>query len=368
MNKNVLYILPYPKFFSQHSGVGGHIAHASGIVSGFVEHGFEVTVVTEENHEIFDLEGVSVRQVPCPSSAQLRRQIWAIRLLKQLQTMMQNHSFDFCYIRYSASFAPWLPFLKKILGSVPLVLEVNSLGSQWKTILRPLDRLALSSADRVICISEVLKDYTTKLLEKKALAKDIRVVINGVNVNRFNLDSVVLGEPDFIHVGYAGLLKPDYGIEYLIESARLLSDEKSIFFHIFGDGPQRGQLEALGRDLENLRFHGPILFADMPSYLKALDIVVYTTDQKNVYGSPTKLFEYMAVSKPIVVAKTPQTLEILKDNETSIFYNIGDSVGLADSIKMLTQNQELRTRLGKKARLEVETKHTWFARIDEIIS
>jgi len=45
---NILYILPIPDFFSQASGVGGHIAHAYGIVNGFAKLGYELDVIAEE--------------------------------------------------------------------------------------------------------------------------------------------------------------------------------------------------------------------------------------------------------------------------------------------------------------------------------
>lgn len=365
--KRALYVIPYPKFFSQHAGVGGHVAHAAGIIGGFVEHGLNVTVVAEENHDIFNIAHVDVELVPCVSAAQLSRQLWALKLLKHLRDLLKQQNFAFCYIRYSASFAPWIPLLKRLLGPVPLILEVNSLGSQWKTMLRPLDRLALSAADRIICISEVLQDYILQLLEHKAGSVDVRLVINGVNVDRFEVEPADLGGSNTTHAGFAGLLKADYGIEALIRAAQLLRDE-NIMLHVFGDGPHRGQLEAMAADIENLRFHGPIPFLDMPAFLKALDILLYTTDQKHLYQSPTKLFEYMATAKPIVTARTPQTNMLLKESETALFFEVGSAKGMAEAIKKLSLDKDLCRTIGEQARYEAQLNHSWTARVAQILA
>lgn len=364
--KQALYVIPYPKFFSQHAGVGGHVAHAAGIICGLVEHGLNVTVVAEENHDIFNVDGVEVELVPCASTSQLSRQLWAIKLLKHLRRLLRHQRYDICYIRYSASFAPWIPLLKRFLGSVPLIMEVNSLGSQWNRSLRPLDRWALSAADRVICISDVLLQYVIGLLGKRAKKADLRLVINGVNVDRFDVEPVELDGSETIHAGFAGLLKADYGIETLIEAARLLRDE-NIMLHVFGDGPHREHLQDLAHDITNIRFHGPIAFLQMPAYLKALDILIYTTATKHLYQSPTKLFEYMAATKPIISARTPQTAELLREQETALFFELGDAQAMATAIKTLTHNQDLCRMMAEKARLDAQQNHSWSARVAQIL-
>lgn len=368
IGKQVLYVIPYPKFFSQHAGVGGHVAHAAGIVSGFVEHGFHVKVVVEENHDIFAQDDIDVDVLPAVSNSPLQRQLWALKLIRHIHQLVKHHRYGFCYIRYSASFAPWIPLLKRCLGAVPLFIEVNSLGSQWRKVLKPFDRMALSSADKVICISEVLRDFIKQLLKNKAEQVDIQLVINGVDVQRFDVTpKTLLPDDGTIHAGFAGLLKADYGIECIIDAAKLLTD-KNIVLHIFGDGPYRQQLEEMAADTKNLYFHGPIAFLDMPAYLKALDILLYTTDVKHLYQSPTKIFEYMAAAKPIVSAITPQTQKLLKEEQMALFYDLGMASDMAEAIIRLSADQTLRASMGERSRIEALENHSWHARVTQIVS
>lgn len=367
MAKHLLYVIPYPRFFSQHGGVGGHVAHAAGIINGFIEHGFDINVLAEEHHEIFEIDGVDVELVPNTAHFPISRQFWAIKLLVTLRRILKRQQFDFCYIRYSASFAPWIPVLKWLLGPVPLILEVNSLGSQWKPALRQLDRFALAAADRIICVSQILYDQIFELLGREAGSADLRLVINGVNASRFKVAPVYFERSGATHVGYAGLLKPDYGVEDLISAIRLLQGEK-VFLHIFGDGPHRALLEALASDVENVQFHGPVPFLDMPAHLSAMDILVYTTGKKYIYQSPTKLFEYMASAKPIIAARTPQTELLLKNAETGFFFEVGQAEAIAQRIRQLDGDIESRLVMGALARREAEQEHSWTARVAQILS
>lgn len=365
--KKALYILPYPKFFSQHAGVGGHVAHAAGVLQGLVESGYEVTVIAEEKHAIFDVDGITLKLIPCNSSSVLLRQLWALKLLKNIKNILKTEKFEFCYIRYSASFAPWMPRLKLFLGDTKLILEVNSLGSQWRSAFEFVDRRALKSVDRIICISKTLENHILTLFRCAKTPVDIRVVINGVNPERFDVTGVSLDPRSSVHVGFAGLLKENYGIETLIKAADILKNE-NVLVHIFGDGPYSHELKCSCKEIANVIFHGPIPFTEMPAYINALDILVYTTGHKYLYQSPTKLFEYMASGKAIVSAKTPQTLELLNDKKTAILFEVENANELADSLKKLLEDENIRNTIGKAAQSVVNREHTWKQRVASILA
>ncbi len=340
------------------------MAHAAGILGALVNRGVRVRVLAEEAHETFDIHGVDTEIVPLKSQAQTMRQVWVLKLLFLLRRTVLQGRYDGCYMRYSASFAPWIPAAKRILGSTPLVLEVNSLGSQWWSFLRPVDRMALRSADRVVCISRSLRDYIQNLLGNKEHS-DIRVVLNGVFPARFNVPPVSPEPGQSMNVGYAGVLKADYGLETLIQAGQRVQDQ-GIHIHIFGDGPYRRQMEKEARGIGNITFHGAVPFTGMPGHLLGMDALVYTTGQKYLYQSPIKIFEYLAAARPILSACTPQTRELLEGKGCALFFDVGDSSGLADGLVKLYRDAQIRQHMGKAGRELAVSKHSWDARLKEI--
>ncbi|HSB33189.1 MAG TPA: glycosyltransferase, partial [Nitrospirota bacterium] len=108
-----------------------------------------------------------------------------------------------------------------------------------------------------------------------------------------------------------------------------------------------------------------------PAHLAACDILasphVPNPDGTPFFGSPTKLFEYMAMGKGIVASDLDQIGEILKHEKTAWMVRPGDPESLMLGMKMLVDHPELRDRLGKAAREEVVAKYTWKEHTRKII-
>jgi glycosyltransferase involved in cell wall biosynthesis len=67
----------------------------------------------------------------------------------------------------------------------------------------------------------------------------------------------------------------------------------------------------------------------------------------------------MAMGKGIVASRLGQIGEVLVDRETALLVEPGNVEELARAIIRLIESEELRTRLGLKAREVAEREHTW---------
>jgi glycosyltransferase involved in cell wall biosynthesis len=108
-----------------------------------------------------------------------------------------------------------------------------------------------------------------------------------------------------------------------------------------------------------------------PKYLAACDILVAphkpNPDGTPFFGSPTKLFEYMAMGKGIVASNLNQIGEVLKHDHTAWLVKPGDAESLMEGLKVLIDDRERRKRLGQAARNEVVAKYTWKEHTRKII-
>ena len=97
--------------------------------------------------------------------------------------------------------------------------------------------------------------------------------------------------------------------------------------------------------------------------LDACDILVAPhvplSDGSEFFGSPTKVFEYMAMGKAIVASRLGQIGEVLSDQETALLVEPGNVRELARAIVRLVEAEALRAQLGGKAREVVEKEFTW---------
>ena len=142
-----------------------------------------------------------------------------------------------------------------------------------------------------------------------------------------------------------------------------------------GDGELKN---ALQERIEKRRMANKILFTGMiphqeiPSYLAACDIVVSPhlgfEDGTPFFGSPTKLFEYMAMGKAIIASNLEQLGTTIVHRRNGLQMNPGDVAGLSTSILLLAGNPSLRKRLGKQARLDAVRRYSWDQTIERIIT
>ncbi len=110
-------------------------------------------------------------------------------------------------------------------------------------------------------------------------------------------------------------------------------------------------------------FTGLIPHTNVPAYLDASDILVSpqipNADGQPFFGSPTKLFEYMAMQKAIVASDLDQLSRVLSHRNTAWMVIPGSDAELANAIEYLAERPALRNLLGRNARAAALQHHTW---------
>ena len=143
---------------------------------------------------------------------------------------------------------------------------------------------------------------------------------------------------------------------------------------MIGDGVKTGEviaaLEAGGvRDLTVLT--GIVPQAQGPRYLAACDILasphVPNPDGTPFFGSPTKLFEYMAMGKGIVASDLDQIGEILEHGRAARMTVPGSVDSLAEGLCALIEDPARRQALGAEARRHAVERHSWYEHTRRII-
>jgi glycosyltransferase involved in cell wall biosynthesis len=274
---------------------------------------------------------------------------------------------------------------------VPLILEYNGpegwVAEHWdptpfRSWIRLCEEVSLRCATRIIVVSEALRE---ELSERGVPAERIRVNPNGVDPDYFypgrGRDSGrrELGvKPEEVLVGFAGSFSLWHGIEILEQAiVRLLSNRQRcrLRFVLMGNGLLHGEMRSALAAYEST---GEVIFTgSLPSnkvveYLDACDILVSPhipmPDGSRFFGSPTKLFEYMAMGKGIVASRLEQLAEVLEHDRTALLVTPGDVDELAKAILDLAVNPEKREALGAAARRAAVERHSWSRNVSWALS
>jgi glycosyltransferase involved in cell wall biosynthesis len=169
-------------------------------------------------------------------------------------------------------------------------------------------------------------------------------------------------------LGFSGFVREWHGVD---RAVRYLAraNRNDLHLLIVGDGPARGGLEALANELgvaQQVTVTGVVQRDVMPQYVAAFDIALQPA--VTAYASPLKLFEYMALGKPVLAPDAANIMEVLHDGENGLMFR-GEGFDVA--LDALVADEALRQRLGAAARETIERDdYTWAAnarRVEEVM-
>jgi len=145
-------------------------------------------------------------------------------------------------------------------------------------------------------------------------------------------------------------LRPEKGYDVLLTAARSIADNGlPVRFAAVGRGPLSTSLRARHVELalgEQFQFLGQR--DDVLQLLAGADAFVLASLHE---GLPVALMEATSVGLPIVASSVGGVPQILEDGVDALLVPPGDPGSLADAMKRLASDPELRARLGRQAKL-----------------
>jgi glycosyltransferase involved in cell wall biosynthesis len=361
---------------------GGALTHVTGFLSGLVQEGARCEVfsgrplrVACDVHQVSGSRRLHLFREAATLSYNIRFIFAARKLLgrKRAQLLYQRHG------RFMFAGA----FLSRLMG-IPLVLEYNGsedwMSKYWDPArfspwLRLCERASVKAASLIVVVSNPLKQ---RLMDAGVPGERILVNPNAVDPEQFhpNCGGAQLRRnlgfrPADVVVCFVGTFSYWHGVMVLEQAIRLLLDRVQLTggplkFLLIGDGPLAPQMRNALEPYSPsglVTFTGAIPHDSVRVHLDAADILVsphvLMPGGTPFFGSPTKLFEYMAMGKAIAASALDQIADVLEHGRTALLVRPGDPGELAEAIQRLAADAQLRIELGRNAREIALARHTW---------
>jgi glycosyltransferase involved in cell wall biosynthesis len=204
-----------------------------------------------------------------------------------------------------------------------------------------------------------------RMLVKRGLPEEkVILLTNGVDTAYFHPDVDPsparnrLGLDQRVTVTYAGTHGMAQGLEVMVEAAHRLREMEEVGFVMVGEGAEKENLVNLAREYElnNLNFFPNQPKSFMPHLWAATDIAVVTLRDLEIFRSalPSKLFEIMAMERPIVLAAEGEAAHLIRRAGAGIVVEPENPDDLAAAIRQLANDREERRCLGQNGRRYVE--------------
>ena len=254
---------------------------------------------------------------------------------------------------------------------VPWILETNALlyeeaKFERKSLMlyklaRRLEIKAYEECDVLVCISNNLKQ---RLIRETGISEEkILVIPNGVNIEYINPDKHL---PKRLYAWS--------GLDILFEVLRELQAEGlNLSLVVIGDGQMKDtwtkQVQQLGL-AENVKFVGQLPPEKLLPIFAGCDLGYsghFDLQGKQAYRSPLKLYEYMAMAKPVLASAIEDTKSVIREGETGFLFQPNDKNSLKQALMKAFTVQNQLPEMGTKARQEIELNHSWTKRVQVLI-
>ncbi len=227
-----------------------------------------------------------------------------------------------------------------------------------------LEKLAYKFSAGVACVTRGIVD---NIRCKNITFNRVHFLPNGVDCDFFSYDKYLRSEYDSLinefrskpEIGnkfivlYSGTIGISQNLGFLIDVAQKLSYRKDIHFLIAGDGAERHLLENKVSELglKNVTFERLVPKVKMPALIGAANACVVSLLDIAVFRGalPSKMYEYMAMKKPILMFAAGECVELLEKARAGLASKPGDLETAAANLLKIVENKEAAAAMGNSA-------------------
>jgi glycosyltransferase involved in cell wall biosynthesis len=364
-------IVQVSPFFAPHPG--GVESHVRAISAELVRRGHDVTVVTSRYDpslpEEESIDGIRVLR------AKTRTVLFETPLDVGVGSAVRGLDADVVHLHYPPPLTSYFATRGLARHPVPVCLtyhcDLYLPGWAGRVLTGIYERVFLPRTLRRIR-TIIVHTRSYGLTSRPLRGRELVVIPSAVDLLRFRPDvdgSAVrtkLGLDGGRVIAFTGRLVPHKGVDVIVRALpELPSDVKLL---VVGRGPRLSELHALARRLgvdERIRFCPDVSDADLPQYLRAADLFVFPS-QNRQEGFGLVVAEALAAGLPVVIADMPGVREVIEPGVQGVLVEPMIQHDLVAKLRTLLDDEPARRRMGVAARRRAEEEFGLRTVVDEL--
>lgn len=276
-------------------------------------------------------------------------------------------------LNYPGVYTGFLGFAAgKLLGKFVLV-DFNDLIAQYTINFLELKKSSLmakairfiqdfivKNCEQVIATTNFIKEYALGLGVR---SEDVSVIPNGVDVDIFDLtryDGNLKRKFSFDGKRlciYCGRLDKWAGMNIIIKLSTMFKQKRpDVKFLVVGEGEKIGWVFE-----ENMVVMGELPNDRVPEALAAADVILVPFPENDVShaASPLKLFEGMAMGKPVIASRVSGIEDIVVHFKNGMLADSNNINEWSEALLFLLNSTSFAKEMGERARATVEERYDW---------
>lgn len=351
--KKLLMIVNEDRFF---------LSHRKEIAVAAQQAGWDVTIVCKDTGRLQEVEalGLKVLELPInPTGMNLRQELRTFLFLYSLYKKNR----DAVVHHVGLKDILWGGLAAKLTGVRGVVNAVSGLGAIFSnnkmgmTARGILTVMRFSNRRKRVKVIFQNQEDRNLFLQHGVITKDQIEFIKGSGVDLSEFKYVPEPKSEKLYVVFSARMVKEKGIIELIEAAEILRKdyENRLGFWLCGrlaDNPDAISKEELlarcdGKYIQWLDFQ-----QDMKTVLGLSHIMAFPSYYRE--GVPKSLIDACAVGRPIVTTNSIGCKDVVDDGVNGFLVPVKDSEALAQKLRILIEDKELRIRMGKASREKAE--------------
>ena len=223
--------------------------------------------------------------------------------------------------------------------------------SLFARLLHRFERSCCQNAD--LCLLDT-HEHCKYLIKEYGLSheKVVRIFV-GSTIDQ-NFDPSRIDSHETFRILFVGTYIPLHGIDIILNAIQYLANDPDIHFSLVGSGQLRKNMENLARTkgLSNISFQDWIPTDHLGSYIRSFDLSlgIFGIIPKTARVIPSKVYDICAAGVPFITADTPAIREVFRHMENAYLIPAGNPEALAEAIRYLKANRNLRNKIAEGAR------------------
>ena len=327
---------------------GGVTAHVTQLARELGRSGHEVQVLAPHSpsreSQDADLHVPLGRSVPLPSGGSIARVSLSWWLYPKVRALLRKEQFDVIHLH--EPMAPILPLcVLEFSDSVNVgTFHASYARQHLYRITHPIIKRWQQRLHGNIAVSPAARRYVNN-----TFPGDYEIIPNGIDFKHFSTN--VAPMPQYqdgkINILFVGRLEKRKGLRYLLEAyGKLKWDLPNIRLIVVGPGnPDKESYRVMSsQNLQDVEFVGRVSYDDLPRYYASADIFCSPATGAESFG--IVLLEAMSAGKPVVASDIEGFRGVMTHGEQGLLVPKKDSNALAEALRMLACDPELRRKLG----------------------
>jgi glycosyltransferase involved in cell wall biosynthesis len=280
---------------------------------------------------------------------------------------------DAIVLNYPSPYTGLLGFISGKIWRKPIILDFNDLIAQYTIDVLHLEKKCFS-ADILLCIQNYIAKNSQRVIAPtffikkyaiahKTPATKITVIPNGADTEKFNpqkyetsttkMKSKKFKEKICV---YCGRLDSWAGINIILKLCGIALDKRiDVKFVLVGSGEHKMPLK------ENIVLYRELPYEEIPHILAMADVILvpFPNNEISHAASPLKLFEGMAMQKPVIASRVKGIEEVISDGENGFLADPEKIEEWLTKLQILLHSEREAERAAKNARRTIEERFNW---------